>query len=151
VTRVSIGVCAVLFFVVSGDRAMSLEQKPVVIPFGAGQVWHYKARAQEPASRVLILLVERDAKLGEIVHIRVSGLHLKGPKGETSQVGHLPYEGKSLRSSVTTLESRDNPVPPDYQGGYKAWKGAFDSGKAGVFTAPLAEVLNGLEKGSGGR
>ncbi len=149
-TRVSIGVWA-LVAAISASSATSQEQKASVTSFAAGQVWRYKARAQEPASRVLILLVERDAKLGEIVHIRVSGLHLKGPKGETSQVGHLPYQSESLRSSLLSLEARDKPVPPDYQGGYKEWKQAFDSGKAGVFTVPLFELLNGFEKAPGGR
>lgn len=36
--------------------------------------------------------------------------------------------------------------PPDYKVGYGTWRGAFDSGKAGVYTVNFAEAF-----GVGGR
>ena len=45
-------------------------------PFAPGQVWTYKTRPGEEASRIIVCRVETDPKLGEIVHIHVNGLQI---------------------------------------------------------------------------
>jgi hypothetical protein len=116
------------------------------LAFEAGQLWTYQTREDEPASRILIQKVEHDAKVGEIVHIRVVNLAFKGPKGIIRQLPHLPFSGPSLRQCLLALESSGNGVPPDYEAGYKIWREAFDTGKGGVFTLDVAGVVDAMEK-----
>lgn len=116
-------------------------------PFAAGQVWTYPTRAGEEASRVIVCRVETDARLGQIVHIHVSGLRLKNkhvPGGFVDQIGHMPYSGDALRKNVTALESTGAALPA-FEDGYAEWRAAFDQGQAGVWTAPIAEALAGME------
>jgi hypothetical protein len=121
--------------------------KMTATKFQPGQLWQYRARASEPRSRILIQRVEQHEKLGEIVHIRITNLAFKGPKGNVDVLPHLPFSGPALRKSLTKLESSGNDVPNDYLDGYKMWHEAFDAGKAGIFTADVASVLDGMEKG----
>jgi hypothetical protein len=116
-------------------------------PFAAGQVWAYKARPGEEASRIVICRVEADPKGGEIVHIHVKGVRLKNkhaPSGASDQIGHMPYSGEALRKSLTTLESAGAALPA-FEDGYQEWRGAFDKGKAGVWTAPVSEAIAVME------
>ena len=117
-----------------------------VTSFEAGQLWCYRTRAHEAESRVLIQRVESDARLGEIVHIRVINLEFKGPKGTIAVLPHLPYGSSALRKSVTMLESSGEQVPSDYLEGYAIWREAFDARKAGVFTLDIAGVLDAMEQ-----
>jgi hypothetical protein len=113
-------------------------------PFAPGQVWTYNVRPGEEASRIVICRVETDPKLGEIVHIHVSGLRFKTPGGWSDQIGHMPYSGEALRKSLTKLESAGDALPT-FEDGYQEWRGAFDKGKAGVWTAPVSEAISGME------
>ena len=115
--------------------------------FSAGQVWTYNTRAGEDSSRIIICRVEEDPNLGQIVHIHVNGLRLKNqraPSGYSDQIGHMPYSGNALRKSVSKLESTTVALPA-FEEGYQQWRGAFDRGKAGVWTAPLSEAILGME------
>ena len=116
-------------------------------PFAAGQVWTYNTRPGEEASRIVVCRVETDPKLGEIVHIHVNRVRLKNkhaPGGSSDQIGHMPYSAEALRKSLTTLESTGAALPA-FEDGYKEWRGAFDKGKAGVWTAPVSEAIAGME------
>src|SRR5206468_1347317 len=91
--------------------------------------------------------VEAAPKLGQIVHIHVNGLRLRNkraPGGLSDQVGHMPYAGDALRKSLTKLESSNAPLPA-FEDGYRHWRGAFDKGEAGVWTAPVSEAIAGME------
>jgi hypothetical protein len=122
-------------------------QKMTSTKFQAGQIWQYQTRAKEPRSRILIQRVEENEKLGEIVHIRVTHLAFKGPKGNIEVLPHLPFSAPALRKCLTKLESSGNDVPSDYLNGYKVWREAFDAGKGGIFTLDVASVLETMEKG----
>lgn len=116
-------------------------------PFSSGQVWTYNTRVGEESSRIIVCRVEEDPKLGQIVHIHVNGLRLKNkraPGGFSDQIGHMPYSGDALRKSVLRLESTGIALP-GFEEGYQEWRGAFDQGKAGVWTAPLSEAIAGME------
>jgi hypothetical protein len=116
-------------------------------PFVPGQVWTYNTRPGEDASRIVICRVETDPKLGEIVHIHVKGVRLKNkhaPGGTSDQIGHMPYSGDALRKSLMRLESTGTALP-NFEDGYQEWRGAFDKGKAGVWTASVSEAITGME------
>ena len=116
-------------------------------PFAAGQIWTYATRPGEEASRIVICRVEADPKLGQIVHINVTGVHMKNsqaPGGYSSEVGHMPYEGESLRKSVVNLESTGARLP-NFEEGYQLWRSAFDEHKAGVWKMAVAEAISSME------
>jgi hypothetical protein len=116
-------------------------------PFVPGQVWTYKTRPEEEASRIVICRLEVDPNLGQIVHIHVSGVRLKNkhaPGGFSKQIAHLPYAGDALRQSLTKLEST-MAVLPAFEDGYQEWRTAFDKGKAGVWTASVPVAIAACE------
>ncbi len=116
-------------------------------PFTVGQVWTYHTRPQEEASRIIVCRIESDPKLGQIVHVHVNGLRFRNsqaPGGYSDQIGHMPYSAVALRDSVVSLESSGAELP-DFEEGYQQWRSAFDSGKGGVWTAPVSEAIAGME------
>jgi hypothetical protein len=128
-----------------GDKLMATGN--TMQPFAPGQVWTYNTRSGEEASRIVICRVETDPKLGQVVHIHVNGVRLKNdrvPGGFSDQIGHMPYSGKALRESLTKLESTGAALP-DFEDGYQEWRGEFDKGKAGVWTAPVSEAIAAME------
>ncbi len=114
--------------------------------FSAGQTWRYKTRPGEEASRVVVCKVETDERFGKIVHVYVEGVAIKNPHlaGGVKIIAHLPFAEGALRRSVVTLEGMRLPLP-GYEEGYKTWKQAFDAGKAGIFTIPVAEAVEFME------
>ena len=122
---------------------MSKDHKPLE----AGQVWTYKTRPGEEASRIIICRIEQDPRLGEIVHIQVGGVDLmtkQGPQG-VNVIGHAPYSGEALRKDLISLEAAGVALP-DFEGGYADWRAAFDEGNAGVWTAPITTMIGGIER-----
>ena len=119
-------------------------------PFAPGQVWTYKTRPAEDASRVIVCRVESMPGLGEVVHIYVNGLQMKSrhsPGGICHTIAHLPYDSEALRLYLLSLESMDAPVPP-FEKGYLEWQSARKSEGAGVFTAPISVIIDGAEGAS---
>jgi predicted Rdx family selenoprotein len=115
--------------------------------FKEGQVWSYRARPQEQASTLLINKVETDPKLGSIFHISVRGVSVKNrraPGGVTKELPHFPVSKKTLDDSVLEHVGSE-PPNPEYREGYAQWKRAFDSGNAGIFTIPVAEIVGIVE------
>lgn len=116
--------------------------------FKEGQVWSYRTRATEQGSTLLINKVEPDGKRGFIFHISVTGLSLKNartPGGITHELPHLPVSSQTLESSVVKLIG-SAPPNPGYHDGYVTWRQAFDAGRAGVFTIPVADIVANVEK-----
>ncbi len=118
------------------------------LEFKAGQVWSYHTRPNELRSTLLIDKVESDAKLGPIYHISVTGVKVKNPRapdGATQELPHFPVSRKTLEDSVVKLVGNAAPNPK-YLEGYATWKQAFDAGNAGIFTIPVAEIVDFIEK-----
>ena len=114
------------------------------IQFEVGQVWEYASRPGEDASTLTILRVDRPTESKAIVHIAVSGLHVKNPHapgGFTSEIQHLPMDEAALQRSITTL-SRKTLTVPDFSEGYKQWQEA----KGGAFTVSVAEAVAFVEE-----
>ncbi|MHC4342423.1 MAG: hypothetical protein ACYSX0_19690 [Planctomycetota bacterium] len=130
----------------SGEQAG--KEEAAVDEFRPGQVWTYKTRPGEEASRLIVCRVETHAKTGTIIHIHVEGVAFKNPaspEGVGRTIGHMPFAATALRESVKTLESTRESLP-DYEEGYNAWKGAFDTGHAGTFTVSVAEGIDFMEQ-----
>src|SRR5690242_19983447 len=98
--------------------------------FRAGQVWAFKTPSQHPNARLIILRVDGDQRLGNIVHVAVTGVSYGNGQ---NTIGHLPFAESAVEQSVTALE-RESGTVPDFAEGYRMWREAFDAGKAGVFT-----------------
>ena len=114
--------------------------------FRPGQVWAFKTPPSQPNAKLTILRVERDAKVGIVVHVALSGVSYGN--GQT-EIPHLPFAESAVEQSVTTLERESGPVP-DYAEGYRLWREAFDSGKGGVFSITVAdayETVTGIANG----
>ena len=117
--------------------------------FEPGQLWVYKTRPGEKDSRLVICRIETDEKLGQIIHIQLVKVKVKNknaPGGVSQVINHLPYSGEALRASVVRLQTILPQLPP-YEEGYQTWRAAFVEGKAGVWTIPVAEAIEGMEKG----
>jgi hypothetical protein len=116
--------------------------------FRAGQVWRYRTRTGEEASRLVVCRVEPNDQLGRIIHIHVEGVAITSPAspdGVSHVVGHMPFAEENLRESVMTVEATRTQLP-DYEEGYNTWKAAFDSGNAGIFTISVADGLDSVEE-----
>ncbi len=116
--------------------------------FQVGQVWAYQTRLTDPKSTLQILKVERLHGTTIAVHIQVNGLNTKfaPDKKDGSTASHLPFSEEAIETSVTDLLAAKQLLPEDYKEGYEMWREAFLNGKAGVFTAPVARVVNMIEE-----
>ena len=113
--------------------------------FAEGQVWEYQNRPGETGSLLKIAKVERDPKLGDVFHISIVGVKVKGPKGILTELPHAPVARVTLEKSVTKL-SKSNVSFPDFQSGYTEWKNA----KGGVFNVSVAEIVSFVEQAVSG-
>ena len=122
---------------------------PEIADYEVGQVWEYKTRPGEEASRIYIARIDENERLGRIFHIYVDGLKIKNKhtdSGYQTALRHSPVDKSTLDSSVTELILIDAEKDvPDVSEGYKVWKEAFDSGRAGVFNIPVARIIESIE------
>jgi hypothetical protein len=110
----------------------------------AGQVWTYHVRPGDEGSTLQINKVESDQKLGSIFHISLFGLHLGSfadPGSRIAQIARLPVSKATLDASVIALTF--NPARSvAFEEGYSLWRQAFDSGRAGIYTIPVADIIS---------
>jgi len=95
---------------------------------------------------LVILKVETAPGWSNIVHMGVTGLKLQTANGITDILPHLPIDETSVKNSVTTKVTENGNLT-DFQEGYKLWREAASSGKGGVFTLPVADVIATIEEG----
>lgn len=116
--------------------------------YGIGQVWSYQTREGEEDSFLVIVATEEHEKVGAIVNIYVGGLRMRNSRaasGITEVISHLPFAKNAIDECVGDLLGYADSLPP-YEEGYGSWRQAFDSGDAGVFTIPVAMVIEAMEK-----
>jgi hypothetical protein len=58
----------------------------------------------------------------------------------------LPFSEDAIEASVTLLIAENEPLPDDFEKGYEMWIEAYFEGKAGVFSGPVASVLNMIDE-----
>jgi hypothetical protein len=134
------------------DRIRSPAKEPFVSRFAPGQLWSYHARTGEDDSRIRILRVDATERAGVVVHVAVEGVVIVNPADPdraTRTIGFMPIAEAALDASVTQLVAEDDSFVPsaDFEAGYSGWKAAFDAGKAGFWTAPVAKVVQTVDDG----
>lgn len=114
-----------------------------------GQKWSYKTRPGEEDSYLIVLKVDKDAKLGNIIHIALRKLKMKNERsrdGVSEKVNHMPFSQAALdKSGLKLLEEKTE--LPDFAEGYQIWREAFDGERAGVYSMTVAAAVNVMEAG----
>ena len=110
-----------------------------------GDIWLYQTRSGESTSTLTILKIEQYPDLGQVVHIRIDGIHMRNPlKGnQFSDIAHLPFRASAVQQSVTQRVGHAEQIA-DFSQGYAVWKEAYDAGKAGVFKTSVAQTLEAM-------
>lgn len=117
--------------------------------YAVGDVWQYKNRKGEDDSRVIIDKIESSTGKGAIYHISINHLKIPNPKNDTGfndELPHAPVSLVTLQKSLTHRVAVKQPIDNAYLEGYKLWKDAYDTGKAGVFTIGIAEIVDVVEQ-----
>jgi hypothetical protein len=136
------------------DAETQKGQKMKNSKYAAGQVWKYKTRSGEENSLLYIVRIDKHDDLGQIYHIAVDNLSIKNPRVETGISNYLPHAPVSvvtLDSSVISLVEARADNLPDISEGYQTWREAFDKGSGGVFTIPVAEIIQLCENAMSGK
>ena len=110
-----------------------------------GQVWRYQTRAGEEASRAIVGRIDQIEGLGTVVHVKLTGLQLRGAQGVATLLYHAPVAEAQLSASVTELTEERGDLE-GFAEGYASWLSAYRDGKAGVFTLTLAEIVDAMEQ-----
>jgi hypothetical protein len=117
--------------------------------YQTGQIWKYRARDGEATSQVVIINSTLIPGKGVIYSVAVEGVQLKNPwitGGIQTNLPHAPVSAGALDLSVLELVGiRPSPLE-EYGDAFQEWKQPFDRGEAGVFTIPIAEILNCVEE-----
>lgn len=111
------------------------------------QVWRYATRPGEEQSRIIVLRVDLEPNIGEIIHIAITGVRLMPSNDDLAPrtaIGHVPVARTALEASRLSLEL-ENAEVPEFQKGYDTWRAAFETGSAGVFSVPVAEIVDTTE------
>lgn len=118
--------------------------------YSVGQQWNYKTRPTEKSSTLKILKIEEYTETGKVIHISVGGLKMKSPASPTGyaeNISHIPISEEALDKSVTSLKNETEKKPDSLEmDGYSYWKKEFDKGNAGIFTIPVSEIVETMEK-----
>lgn len=108
------------------------------------QVWKYKTREIEKNSTVQIVKIENVGG-NEVIHLRINDVHFKKDINTPSTVHHIPMDKEVFKNSITKLTGYKK-VDASYEDGYMQWREAFESGKGGIFTIGISEVMETLDQ-----
>jgi|SRR4026207_823247 hypothetical protein len=131
-----------------GKSSESPMQAATTSKYHPGEEYSFEGRPADDQPRFLVLKVDAHPKLGNIVHISISGVRIKNaqaPKGIFDHVQHFPMAEPALDKSRAKL-LKSGSIVPDFQSAYQEWRKPFDQGKAGIWSAPLAECLQAMEQ-----
>jgi hypothetical protein len=138
-----------LFNSTACDRSNSSRGGPAT-PFQVNQVWSYRTRPNETASKLVICAIEYDSKAGKLVHVLITDLKMRNPRspsGISDTVFHAPFTEAALRASVVEVVAlaQSQALPPQWQQGYAQWRAAYDAGQGGVWNMPVADAVAAME------
>jgi hypothetical protein len=131
----------------TSNSSSALDIEGVKSKYKVGQVWSFKSRPSEPNSKLTIVKIASDGKLGNIIHVQVDSVKIKtSTKSEkyTHLVSHMPFSEAAIDSSVTEKLGEVTELP-DFQKGYTEWRTSFRAGKAGIFSIPVGKSVEYME------
>ncbi len=134
-------------FLVSMALLVALAAPAQAIDYREGQAWSYKNRPGEAASLIYIARIDRGLGPNPIFHLYIDGLKLKNPLIEgrvQDTLPHVPISQEALDASVVELVQAAAGLP-DISEGYAIWRTAFEKGQTGVFTIPVAQIVQHIE------
>jgi hypothetical protein len=88
----------------TSNSSSALDIEGVKSKYKVGRVWSFKSRPSEPNSKLTIVKIASDGKLGNIIHVQVDSVKIKtSTKSEkyTHLVSHMPFSEAAIDSSVT--------------------------------------------------
>ena len=121
-------------------------------PGATCEVWTYRTRPGEEASRAYVCAEEEYLTEGKIYHLYVDGLEIANPHAEGTDdakipvLAHLPITEAAFKASVVARVRDDAPLPP-YREGYDRWKKAFLNNEATAFDVPIAKCIERMAAG----
>jgi hypothetical protein len=122
-------------------------QEATFSTFELGAVWSYESRPGEEASTFTVRCIEETPGGGRSVHIEVDGVSIQAAGGTTDSIGHLAVTEDSLTEVIVErVGFDDGPASQSFVDGYSSWR---DS-NGGVWTVPLAQVIDDVEATVGG-
>jgi hypothetical protein len=116
--------------------------------FAPGQVWTYRTRPGEAASRAVVCRVDTETSAGAIVHLQVEDVAIRNPDAEggvSTVAGHLPLTAAALRRSVLEL-APGRGACAGFEEALDAWRAAAAAGRAGAFHVGVAEALDAVQR-----
>jgi TonB family protein len=139
-----------LLSVVLTSASLTVAAQETEAKYKPGQKWSYKTRPGEEDSYLIVLKVDKDPKLGNIIHIALRKLKMKNelsPDGSVSEnVNHMPFSQEALeKSGLKLLEEKTD--LPDFAEGYQLWREAFEAGRGGIYSMTVAAAVNVMEAG----
>lgn len=110
--------------------------------YAPGQVWSFKAPAEQSRAILTVLRLDSVPGLGTVVHVRLDSLDMS----ETGRVlngqhivQHMPFVRAAIDSSVMS-KLVDSGSIPEYADGYAQWRRA----KGGAFSVAVGSFLRQL-------
>lgn len=126
--------------------------------YRAGQVWTYKTRPGEEASRLVVCQVDANqdgesqngaGQNGEsIVHVYLEGLTIHSSTSlapAITTLSHLPMAETALDGSTIDCVGERSPLP-EFEDSYQAWQVGYRRGLAPVFRDSIAESVAKVEE-----
>lgn len=87
------------------------------------------------------VLSDNENLKAETANLKLVHLQMRGAgDSDLPEVGHAPFELKSLESCVIDLVARNQPLSEAFEEGYQTWRTAARDGKAGQFTINPADA-----------
>jgi hypothetical protein len=109
-----------------------------------GQSWTYRTRKGEEASRVRVVSTENSGADDGVVHALLVDVRLQTPRGHQDFL-YAPMSERVFRASVVDVVGADEDVSRAPEG-LAHWRAARRAGRGGVWTIPLAEVLDAMQE-----
>jgi len=115
--------------------------------YAVGQVWTYRVREGDDGSVLQINRIDEDPRFGTIVYITVFGFKLDHPgKEDSTPELNVPVSTVTLDKSVVALTTDQARLLAPNAKFYEAWKKAFATQEARLYTDSVAELLVKAQK-----
>jgi hypothetical protein len=111
----------------------------------AGQTWRYRTRPEETGSMLRILMIEDQPTVGRVVHVSLTGLHIRrkgDPPGRWDSPPDLKFSEAAIKDSITELVGAAPAVPDPAETAAGA-----ETARGQVFLVPVNQAVDLIERG----